>query len=340
MTAAQVRTWRLRRAGQAAEKRGGPSRRRNEPDHRPSLFFRQSSASSARCLADPPGTEHVHDRGAGVHGGDGRHRHQPGLRLYQAGLQALRLTAAAAADGRALRGTVPSGARPARRIARNQRESNVSEPGPDLQLEHASELSADASAPDAEGTAGGRPTVLASLGGRRLTATDEQTSTAGGRRRGGRRRRDVADGRRRGSPRRGGRRCGGRRGGRRGRAEVDPVEAFRRELRAMPGDWYVIHSYAGYENRVKSNLESRSSRSTWRTTSSRSRSPRRGDRDQERQAQEGPGEDAARLRPGPDGPDRRVLGRRPQHSRRHRLRRTVDRPSPLAWTRSPRCSRP
>lgn len=39
--------------------------------------------------------------------------------------------------------------------------------------------------------------------------------------------------------------------------DVDPVEAFRRELRAQPGQWYVIHSYAGYENRVKVNLESR-----------------------------------------------------------------------------------
>ena len=25
----------------------------------------------------------------------------------------------------------------------------------------------------------------------------------------------------------------------------------------LPGDWYVVHSYAGYENRVKTNLESR-----------------------------------------------------------------------------------
>jgi transcription termination/antitermination protein NusG len=38
---------------------------------------------------------------------------------------------------------------------------------------------------------------------------------------------------------------------------VDPVEEFTRELRMMPGDWYVVHSYAGYENRVKTNLESR-----------------------------------------------------------------------------------
>lgn len=39
--------------------------------------------------------------------------------------------------------------------------------------------------------------------------------------------------------------------------EIDPVEAFREEMRLAPGDWYVIHSYAGYENRVKTNLESR-----------------------------------------------------------------------------------
>jgi len=37
----------------------------------------------------------------------------------------------------------------------------------------------------------------------------------------------------------------------------DPVAAFKAELRLMPGDWYVVHSYAGYENRVKANLESR-----------------------------------------------------------------------------------
>ncbi|HET7398682.1 MAG TPA: transcription termination/antitermination protein NusG [Intrasporangium sp.] len=40
-------------------------------------------------------------------------------------------------------------------------------------------------------------------------------------------------------------------------ADIDPVAAFKSELRSKPGDWYVIHSYAGYENRVKSNLETR-----------------------------------------------------------------------------------
>jgi transcriptional antiterminator NusG len=39
--------------------------------------------------------------------------------------------------------------------------------------------------------------------------------------------------------------------------EEDPVEALRRELRSAFGDWYVVHSYAGYENKVKTNLESR-----------------------------------------------------------------------------------
>jgi transcription termination/antitermination protein NusG len=39
--------------------------------------------------------------------------------------------------------------------------------------------------------------------------------------------------------------------------ESDTAEEFMRELRMLPGDWYVIHSYAGYENRVKTNLESR-----------------------------------------------------------------------------------
>jgi transcriptional antiterminator NusG len=41
------------------------------------------------------------------------------------------------------------------------------------------------------------------------------------------------------------------------RFDADPVEEFKRQLRAMPGDWYVVHSYAGYENRVKTNLENR-----------------------------------------------------------------------------------
>ena len=38
---------------------------------------------------------------------------------------------------------------------------------------------------------------------------------------------------------------------------VDPIKAFKDELAAKFGDWYVVHSYAGYENRVKANLETR-----------------------------------------------------------------------------------
>jgi transcription termination/antitermination protein NusG len=39
--------------------------------------------------------------------------------------------------------------------------------------------------------------------------------------------------------------------------DADPVEAFRERLRTLPGDWYVVHTYAGYENKVKANLETR-----------------------------------------------------------------------------------
>jgi len=39
--------------------------------------------------------------------------------------------------------------------------------------------------------------------------------------------------------------------------DVDPVEAFRTEMRIAPGDWYVVHSYSGYENKVKGNIEAR-----------------------------------------------------------------------------------
>ena len=39
--------------------------------------------------------------------------------------------------------------------------------------------------------------------------------------------------------------------------EEDPLEEFRRALRAKPGDWYVLQAYSGMENRVKANLENR-----------------------------------------------------------------------------------
>lgn len=39
--------------------------------------------------------------------------------------------------------------------------------------------------------------------------------------------------------------------------ENDPLEAFRRELWAKPGDWFVVHTYSGMEKRVKQNLENR-----------------------------------------------------------------------------------
>ncbi|MGC5615771.1 transcription termination/antitermination protein NusG [Georgenia sp. Z1491] len=39
--------------------------------------------------------------------------------------------------------------------------------------------------------------------------------------------------------------------------ELDPEAAFRLEMRMLPGDWYVVHTYAGFEKRVKANLEHR-----------------------------------------------------------------------------------
>ncbi|WP_438354081.1 transcription termination/antitermination protein NusG [Microbacterium sp. CJ88] len=41
--------------------------------------------------------------------------------------------------------------------------------------------------------------------------------------------------------------------------DADPYDAFRTELRALPGKWYVIHSYAGFERKVKANIEQRKS---------------------------------------------------------------------------------
>ena len=39
--------------------------------------------------------------------------------------------------------------------------------------------------------------------------------------------------------------------------EVDPYEDFKLELRMKPGKWYVVHSYAGFEKRVKQNIDNR-----------------------------------------------------------------------------------
>ena len=40
-------------------------------------------------------------------------------------------------------------------------------------------------------------------------------------------------------------------------ADEDPAEAYRTRLSLLPGEWYVLHSYAGFENRVKQNIETR-----------------------------------------------------------------------------------
>ncbi|MST63267.1 transcription termination/antitermination factor NusG [Schaalia hyovaginalis] len=40
-------------------------------------------------------------------------------------------------------------------------------------------------------------------------------------------------------------------------AQADPLERFRLEIMAIPGDWYVLHTYSGHERKVKANLEQR-----------------------------------------------------------------------------------
>jgi transcriptional antiterminator NusG len=122
----------------------------------------------------------------------------------------------------------------------------VSEPDPTTDLEQASELTDDASAPDAEdvslaadgGLADDVTVADASADGAATedavtadAATDEATEAGEDE--------DTED------------------KAAEEELDVDPVEEFMRQLRAQPGDWYVIHSYAGYENRVKTNLENR-----------------------------------------------------------------------------------
>jgi transcription termination/antitermination protein NusG len=138
----------------------------------------------------------------------------------------------------------------------------VSEPDLTSELEHASELSADASAPDAEGVSlAAADGAGENLAGDELTATDEADADEAGDDEAAAATDDVAvvddgvalddadvdadadaDAETKAAEE---------------ELEVDPVEEFKRQLRAMPGDWYVIHSYAGYENRVKTNLENR-----------------------------------------------------------------------------------
>ena len=139
----------------------------------------------------------------------------------------------------------------------------MSEPDLTSELEHASELSADASAPDAEGISlAAADGADENLAGGELTATDEADADeadadAAGDDEAAAATDDVAvvddgvalddadadaDAEAKAAEE---------------ELEVDPVEEFKRQLRAMPGDWYVIHSYAGYENRVKTNLENR-----------------------------------------------------------------------------------
>ena len=100
------------------------------------------------------------------------------------------------------------------------------------------------------------------------------------------------------------------------------MEEYKRQLRLKDGDWYVMHSYAGYENRVKTNLETRIQTLNMEDYIFEIEVPMEEVTEIKNGQQQArlPRPDA-RLRPGPDGPHRRELGRRAAHPGRDRLRR-------------------
>ena len=86
--------------------------------------------------------------------------------------------------------------------------------------------------------------------------------------------------------------------------------------------WYVINTYSGHENKVRQNLEHRIETMGQRNAGAPGPRPdRAGLGAQGRPARPGREADHARLRPRPDGDDRRRLGPRQEHPGRHRLRR-------------------
>ena len=77
---------------------------------------------------------------------------------------------------------------------------------------------------------------------------------------------------------------------------ADALEEFRRVLRSKPGDWFVVHTYSGMENRVKANLENRISSLNMEDFIFEVRGPPgRGRRDQERPAQAGQAQQVPRA---------------------------------------------
>lgn len=83
--------------------------------------------------------------------------------------------------------------------------------------------------------------------------------------------------------------------------DEDPAEGHRSALKRAAGGWYVVHSYAGYENKVKTNLETRIKSLDMEDYIFQIEVPTGGHRDQERPAQAGPAQGLPRLHPGPDG---------------------------------------
>ncbi len=115
---------------------------------------------------------------------------------------------------------------------------------------------------------------------------------------------------------------------------ADPYEEFRAELRFLPGKWYVIHSYAGFEKRVKAEHRAapRVDGHGGLHLPGRGADGRRR-RDQERPAQDGQPRAHPRLRAGAHGPQRGQLVGRPPHPGRHGFVGNAHNPTPAALRR-------
>ena len=105
-------------------------------------------------------------------------------------------------------------------------------------------------------------------------------------------------------------------------SRVDAVAELKASLRRADGEWYVVHSYAGLREQGEDQSRDPDQVAGHAGVHLPDRgADRRGHRDQERPAQAGPAQGLPGLHPGPDGPDRRILERRPEHPRRDRIRR-------------------
>src|SRR5215469_1191023 len=195
-------------------------------------------------MADPQGAHHLHDFRPGLHHGHGGHRGSAGLRVHQAGVRPLRLRFNRLGSGpRTERGTMITGPGCMPQLDSTQHKGPAKERSDSAgRKRNVSESELPQGEPSAAETAepGGPSDVeLARLAlGGSTEEVEQGTPDSNGVLAAEAEALDEA-----------------------AAAEedtaVDPITQFKSDLRTLPGDWYVVHSYAGYENRVRTNLESR-----------------------------------------------------------------------------------